>query len=149
MRPITNQSQGRHATMLLIPINSNEFFRILMDFVNTRIYFVSILCPKQNLFSIIICQPLLFALKSLIIVRNEVAKVMFLHQSVCPRGGVCPSAPGTPAPTRARHPPGTRHPPLLPGAGNLPGNGRYASYWNAFLFHNKCRRVDFLSHSST
>ena len=101
MRPITNQSQGRHATMLLIPINSNEFFRILMDFVNTRIYFVSILCPKQNLFSIIICQPLLFALKSLIIVRNEVAKVMFLHQSVCPRGGGSASVHQAP-----RHPPG-------------------------------------------
>ena len=38
------------------------------------------------------CQPLCLGWKPIITVRNEVAKVMFLQVSVCPRGGV--SAPG-------------------------------------------------------
>ena len=93
---------------------------------------------------------------------------MFLHLSVCPRGGVCLSAcwDTTAPPPRSRRPPppGTRHrpspagtPPLLeadtppeqtpqagsPGPDPSPppaddyGCGRYASYWNAFLFSLK------------
>ena len=86
-------------------------------------------------------------------VRNEVAKVMFLHLSVIlSMGGVClsvcwdttPLPPGSrhppdqaypPAPPRNRHPPSNRHP---PGSGTPRSRdgyccGRYASYWNAFL----------------
>ena len=93
-----------------------------------------------------------------ITVRNEVAKVMFLQLSVCPQGGVCLSAcwdttpPRGQAPSReqthtpcdqhtpppSRHTPRTRPP--LPGGADTPTGadgyccGRYASYWNAFLF---------------
>ena len=97
-----------------------------------------------------------------ITVRNEIAKVMFLHLSVIlSTGGVYLSAcwdATTPSP-QTRHPPRpgpsgpapppdqaspwdqvpprTRHSP--PGLGTPPGAdgyccGRYASYWNAFLF---------------
>ena len=93
-----------------------------------------------------------------ITVRNEVAKVMFLQLSVCPQGGVCLSACWDTTPPGTRHPPGSRHthpgisPPLPqsrhpPGPGPPPPReqtpptgadgyrcGRYASYWNAFLF---------------
>ena len=51
-------------------------------------------------------------------IRNEVAKVMFLHLSVCPQGGITwagtpqdqvhPPGPGTP-PWDQVHPPGTRY----------------------------------------
>ena len=78
----------------------------------------------------------------LVTVRNKVAKVMFLRACVCPQevGGVPdqvhPPGPGTP--------PGTRYTPS-PRPGTPPGRytppprygqccGRYASYWNAFLF---------------
>ena len=98
-------------------------------------------------------------------VRNEVAKVMFLHLSVIlftGRGlpqcmlGYHPLGAGTP---RTRHPPGSRHPPRAdtpptrhPAGSRYPLGtgtpleqtppwsrdgyccGRYASYWNAFLF---------------
>ena len=89
----------------------------------------------------------------LVTVRNEVAKVMFLHLSVCPQGGVCLSACwDTNPPPPGADPPGSRHPleqtlppradtPQCrhpPGAGTPPADGyccgRYASYWNAFLF---------------
>ena len=74
----------------------------------------------------------------LVTVRNEVAKVMFLHLSVCPRGGGSASVhagiPTLPLPLGA-DPHGSRHP---PGADTPPADGyccgRYASYWNAFLF---------------
>ena len=58
-----------------------------------------------------------FYLKFIFTVRNEVAKVMFLQASVCPRGGV----PDQVHPLRSRHPPGlgtpprTRYTPLGPG----------------------------------
>ena len=48
-----------------------------------------------------------FTLNILVTVRNEVAKVMFLHLSVCPRGGV----PGQVPPPDQVHPPGTRYTP--------------------------------------
>ena len=72
----------------------------------------------------------------LVTVRNEVAKAMFLHLSVILfTGGVCLSAcwdpprPGTP---RRKHPPDQAPPPSRDGY----CCGRYASYWNAFLFYN-------------
>ena len=98
-------------------------------------------------------------------VRNKVAKVMFLQASVCPQrgggGGVCLSAcwdttPPRSRPPRSRHPleqtppppradtPQSRHPlgvdtppqeQTRPRYGHC--CGRYASYWNAFLFHNR------------
>ena len=81
-------------------------------------------------------------------IRNEVAKVMFLQVCVCPRGVVSQHAlqvvsqhalqqvsRGMPAPGGC----------LFPGGGCVwrrtprPADdyccGRYASYWNAFLFH--------------
>ena len=97
--------------------------------------------------------------------RNEVvAKDIFLHLSVILfTGGVCLSA-CLDTPSRADTPPGSRHPPPpLPRADTFPGSrhplpeqtppsrhppppeadssirstsGRYASYWNAFLFEN-------------
>ena len=97
-------------------------------------------------------------------VRNEVAKVMFLHVSVCPQGGstwagtpLTRYTPTTPSGTRYNprdqvyppdqvHPPPseTRYTPL--GPGTPPGTsttqgdgyccGRYASYGNTFLFTN-------------
>ena len=69
---------------------------------------------------------------SIITGRNEVlAKVMFLHVSVIllTGGGYLTRHPP------GRYPPPGRHPPQ---AGTPPGIrstlGRYASYWNAFLF---------------
>ena len=83
-------------------------------------------------------------------VRNEVAKVMFLHLSagipLLP-GSKHPPPPREQVPPRSRHPPGagkppreqapprSRHPPreqTPPADGYC--CGRHASYWNAFLF---------------
>ena len=94
-----------------------------------------------------------------ITVRNEVAKVMCLQASVCPQGvgGVCLSAcwditrlgadiPQEQTPPRSRHhpppeqttppeqTPGSRHPLRKQRYGRC--CGRYASYWNAFLFNS-------------
>ena len=68
-------------------------------------------------------------LQPLITVRNEVAKVMFLHLSVCPHGGgVCLSACWDSTPW-SRHPPGVGTPP--PRSRHPPADGyccgRYAS----------------------
>ena len=70
---------------------------------------------------------------SIFTVRNEVAKVMFLQASVCPQGGSGVSASVHAgiiplSPTRSRHRPGAD----TPRYGHC--CGRYASYWNAFLF---------------
>ena len=71
-----------------------------------------------------------------ITVRNEVAKVMFLHLSVSHsvHGGVCLSACWDTTP-RDQAPPWSRP----PGADTAPADsyccGRYASHWNAFLFN--------------
>ena len=83
--------------------------------------------------------------------RNEVvAKVIFLQVSVCPQGGggclpQCMLGCHTPPP-RMEEPPQMEEPPRMenpPGWRNPPGkadssirstSGRYASYWNAFLF---------------
>ena len=63
-------------------------------------------------------------------VRNEVAKVMFLHLSVRPQGGLTQCMLGYPPPPRSRH-----HPPRAdPPTEQTPLLLRtYASYWNAFL----------------
>ena len=79
-------------------------------------------------------------LRNVITVRNEVAKVMFLHLCVCPQGGL-------PQCMLGYHHPRSRHPPPL-GADPPPGGqaaappptdgyccGRYAYYWNAFLLN--------------
>ena len=82
----------------------------------------------------------------LITVRNEVAKVMFLHLSVCPQGGSASVHAGIPPPQyqtstlgagtplgpdtpQSRHPPWEQAPPS-----RQLRCGRYASYWNAFLY---------------
>ena len=57
-------------------------------------------------------------------VRNEVAKVMFLHLSVCPQEGL-------PQCMLGYHPAGSGTPTRADGY----CCGRYASYWNAFLFN--------------
>ena len=74
--------------------------------------------------------------------HSRCGKVMFSQVSACPRGGVHP-------PRQTPHPPG-RHPSeqTPPGADTprqtLPPpsdghcRGRYASYWNAFLFTHTC-----------
>ena len=80
----------------------------------------------------------------IITVCNEVAKVMFLHLSVCPRGGVCLSA-GIPPPG-SRHPPEqtpprsrplqSRHPPpkqASPGSRSLPPKTRHPPSWQLLL----------------
>ena len=59
----------------------------------------------------------------------------FRRDQVHPLGPGIP--PGTGTPPQSRHPPGTRYTP--PGPGTPPPRyghycGRYASYWNAFLF---------------
>ena len=43
-----------------------------------------------------------------------------------------PSGVDTP---HSRHPPGSRHPPWKADSGIRSMNGRYASYWNVFLFY--------------
>ena len=95
-----------------------------------------------------------------ITVRNEVAKVMFLQACVCPHGGCLPQCmlgyhppeqtPPPPPPgadpsradtPREQTPPRSRHPPGAdnPGADTPPRDdhccGRYAPYWNPFLFN--------------
>ena len=75
--------------------------------------------------------------------QTKFAKVMFLHVSVCPQGGV----PRQVHP-RASTPPwaGTRPPGQVPHPGSSAcweiraTNGRYVSYWNAFLFLIKLER---------
>ena len=82
-------------------------------------------------------------------VRNEAAKVMFLHLSVCPQGGSASVHTGIP------HPPGAGTPPEQATSPQEqappPTDGyccrRYASYWNAFLFSiynypGKCLDLD-------
>ena len=68
-----------------------------------------------------------WSFQTLITVRNEVAKVMFLHRSVCPQGGLpqCmlryhPPGPGTPLRDQAAPPPG---PGTLPDQAHPPGPG--------------------------
>ena len=65
---------------------------------------------KQNFSLMFAVYPLIFT------VRNEVAKVMFLHLSVCPQGGVCLSAcwDTTPPSTQEQAPPQEQTPPLGP-----------------------------------
>ena len=97
-------------------------------------------------------------LRHIFTVRNEVAKVMFLQASVCPQGGISDQVH---PPDQVHHPPwdqvhrpraGTPPGPgTLPRPGTPPGTrytprdqvhppryghccGRYASYWNAFLY---------------
>ena len=88
-------------------------------------------------------------------VRNEVAKVMFLHMSVCPQGGVPGQVPPgtryTPphrdqvhTPWDQVHPPGTRYTPL--GSGIPPGPGtpprtRYTPWdQDDCVFYSYCQR---------
>ena len=92
-----------------------------------------------------------FLLGLLVTGRNEVvAKVMFLLVSVIllTVGGVCLSACwDTTPPLGSRHPPREADPtpeadtPTPPEADTPPGirsmSGRYASYWNAFLFYEE------------
>ena len=86
--------------------------------------------------------PETFQRKIIFTVHIEVAKVMFLHLSVCPRGGSASVHAEIPPPH-----PGSRHtsplsrPPLEwtpPGADPPSADGyccgRCASYWKAFLF---------------
>ena len=90
-------------------------------------------------------------LKSCIITgRNEVvAKVIFLHLSVILfTGGVLPQCMlgYQPPLSGSRHPPRTRHHPR--GGGEADSSiqstsGRYASYWNAFLFINRFSSLSF------
>ena len=78
------------------------------------------------------------------------AKVMFLQACVCPRGGGvsasvhagiptpppwadAPPPPGA-DPPQSRHPPGPGSPPPEADCSIRLTSGRYASYWNAFLF---------------
>ena len=65
--------------------------------------------------------------------QRKFAKVMFLHVSVCPQGGVSPWA-GIP-PWAGTHPQ-TGTPPTTVHAGIRSTSVRYASHWNAFLFNN-------------
>ena len=90
--------------------------------------------------------------------RNEVvAKVMFLlvcvirftgRGSASVHAGIPPHPPGRRHPPGRKHPPRRKHPPgkEAPPEGSSPPRkeappgirsmrGRYASYWNAFLFH--------------
>ena len=91
--------------------------------------------------------------------RNEVvAKVIFLQVSVCPQGGRVsasvhagmPYPPPDGEPPRMENPPGWRTPP----GGEPPPpeadssirstSGRYASYWNAYLFlKSYCEKSQF------
>ena len=98
--------------------------------------------------------------------RNEVvAKVMFLQVCVCPQGGGClpqcmlgchtppgpgrptPPGPGRPTPPdgeppRWRTPPGPGRPPPREADSSIRStSGRYASYWNAFLFQKRVSRI--------
>ena len=103
---------------------------------------VSVRMLHRNCMGIITQCGSLLIIKILITVRNEVAKVMFLQACVCPHGGGGSASVHTGMPPGSRHPqeqtpPGSRHP---PGADTPPPRrdghccGRYASYWNAFLF---------------
>ena len=80
--------------------------------------------------------------------RNEVvAKVMFLHLSVILfTGGVCLSAcwdttsrirypPGAATPPPPKQTPPRSRPPTEADSGIWSMSGRYASYWNAFLYN--------------
>ena len=90
---------------------------------------VFLIPPNTNVINILI-KPSSYVTSAFCIftVRNEVAKVMFLHLSVSHsvhRGGGSASVhAGIPPPPRTRHTSPRR----------LLLRGRYASYWNAFLF---------------
>ena len=84
--------------------------------------------------------------------RNEVvAKVMFLQVCVCPRGGGClpqcmlgchtPSGPG--------RPPRMENPPREADSSIRSTSGRYASYWNAFLFKFASTRLNLKDRRSS
>ena len=90
--------------------------------------------------------------------QTKFAKVMFLHVSVCPRGGrlgqVPPWAgtdPGQVHPPGKVHPPGQVHPRQVPPRSSAcweirATSGRYASYWKAVLFdmwllNNLCKKI--------
>ena len=63
------------------------------------------------------------------------AKVIFSQACVCPQGGkgVCLSACWD-VPPWEQTPPRSRHPPREADSSIRSTSGRYASYWNAFLF---------------
>ena len=77
----------------------------------------------------------------LVTVRNEVAKVMFLHLSVCPQGGLPQCMMGYHYHPREQSPREQASPPeqaptpqeQAPPPADSYCCGRYASYWNAFL----------------
>ena len=100
--------------------------------------------------------------------QTKFSKVMFLQVSICPGGfasvhaGIANPPPGRPpreqtpweqTPAAADRPPMEQiHPPPLPSAcwETRPTSGRYASYWNAYLFMSifriwdseVCRSID-------
>ena len=89
--------------------------------------------------------------------QTKFAKVMFLHVSVCPQGVPGQVPPWESTPRGQVHPPGQVHPRQVPpGQVHNPGSsacweiwvtsGRYASYWNAFLFY---RIISISVHSGT
>ena len=82
-----------------------------------------------------------FTVMTIFTVRNKFAKVMFLHVSVCPRGGLPQCmlgySPGSRPPgadTPSEQAPPREQAPSHRGDGYC--CGRYASYWNAFLFYH-------------
>ena len=98
-------------------------------------------------------------LNTIITGRNEVvAKVMFLQVCVCPQGGGClpqcmlgcqtPPWDQADTPQDQEDPPWDQADPLRPGrppreadSSIRSTSGRYASYWNAFLFAVKFKTL--------
>ena len=66
---------------------------------------------------------------------TSLSVILFTGAGLCPRGGVSQHTLGRPPPGRHPHPiPPGRHPP--PPAGHC--SGRYAAYWNVFLYYTEC-----------
>ena len=118
--PSRRESIDNKFTWFQLPANYNLVYRYVLGEVFTS-WVLRRTCTTNKL-------------RFFITGRNEVAKVMFLHLSVCPRGGSASVHAGIPSRSR---PPGTRPPPPeqtpSPPADGY-GCERYASYWNAFLF---------------
>ena len=96
--------------------------------------------------------------QSVITARNEVCgKVMFLHLSVShsvTRGHACHPPPATHAPLPCMppfhtQPPTMYPPPHMPPCHACPPSpplsGRYASYWNAFLFQKSVQSCQYVA----
>ena len=104
--------------------------RIRFYFTVRTGYRTNLLCEHTRISKILKFLPDLGVHLNIFTVRNSSCrKSMFLQVSVCPRVGGC-TPPGPPGQTSPWAPPRQTPHPYRDGH----CSGRYASYWNAFLF---------------